>query len=766
MTYDFTYDDQHRLETVTDSRAKKWLKYAYTLGGQLIETRDSDQNQLQYAYDAVGRLVGMKAPNQAVIKFSYNTQDQLAYKHYANGTHTAYQYNTDGSLKLLETFSNTSGQEKLLNQHAYKYDNEGLVVGVKQKTAQGKQVNRQYKYDGLGRLAEIRNDSTLLEKLSYDPYGNRRQHQTGGQTYYYQQNDLHQVTAIHQGSQEGPLAYQFSYDVNGNLTEKVEGDTTLSLVYDALDQLVQANKSGLPAEHYQYDHSGNRIQKQVGDQVTQYLYNGSQVHATYSGNGNPTGYFLYSGLDQPEMFLLGDNVQYYHADALGSITTLTDAQGKTSASQVYNSWGAINSKLSSGSIPLYGYTGREPDATGLIYYRARYYDPDTARFTQLDPKGFIDGVNRYTYALNSPMMFIDPWGTSAMKGANGVWGGAWLGGNNWSYSGGRAPTPEEAASDVGSMIDGLPFAGTGKSIIDFWRGKDSVTGESASRLAIAGGLALGAIPFAKTLSNKISSGISNLAQKFTKGCCCFAPGTPVLTADGKQAIETVEKGQLVYAKNPETGEIALKPVTDRILTEGKPLYTLILKSTTGDADTIEVTNNHPFWVTGTGWVDSAKLKPGMQVEAFEGQSLEVVSLELTGRTEDTYNITVADFHTYYAGEQLAFVHNCTKCGPYSKRRPHTRKTTKTNAWDNAADGSKPNSKSCPDCGGDVFGNPHLGELRNKPDGWDVEHVTKWETIRRDLQKKGASAKEYRDAYNDLENTILRCRACNRRDNQL
>ncbi|RDH42200.1 RHS repeat-associated core domain-containing protein [Zooshikella ganghwensis] len=119
------------------------------------------------------------------------------------------------------------------------------------------------------------------------------------------------------------------------------------------------------------------------------------------------------------MFLLGDNVQYYHADALGSITTLTDAQGKTSASQVYNSWGAVNSKLSSGSIPLYGYTGREPDATGLIYYRTRYYDPDTARFTQLDPKGFIDGVNRYAYALNSPMMFIDPWGTSAVKGANG-----------------------------------------------------------------------------------------------------------------------------------------------------------------------------------------------------------------------------------------------------------------------------------------------------------------------------------------------------------
>lgn len=108
----------------------------------------------------------------------------------------------------------------------------------------------------------------------------------------------------------------------------------------------------------------------------------------------------------------------------------------------------------------------------------------------------------------------------------------------------------------------------------------------------------------------------------------------------------------------------------------------------------------------------------------------------------------------------------TKAAPYSKRRPHTRKTTKTNAWDNAEDGSRPNSKTCPDCGGDVFGNPHFGELRNTPNGWDVEHVTKWETIRRGLNSRGASPKEYRDAYNDLNNTILRCRKCNRSDNQL
>ncbi len=64
-------------------------------------------------------------------------------------------------------------------------------------------------------------------------------------------------------------------------------------------------------------------------------------------------------------------------------------------------------------MPTYGYAGREPDATGLIYYRARYYHPHIGRFTQTDPLGFIDGINRYAYTLNSPTNFIDPSGLAS-----------------------------------------------------------------------------------------------------------------------------------------------------------------------------------------------------------------------------------------------------------------------------------------------------------------------------------------------------------------
>ena len=54
------------------------------------------------------------------------------------------------------------------------------------------------------------------------------------------------------------------------------------------------------------------------------------------------------------------------------------------------------------------YTGRENDgATGLYYYRARYYSPALGRFISEDPSQFQGGANFYAYAGGSPTNFTD-----------------------------------------------------------------------------------------------------------------------------------------------------------------------------------------------------------------------------------------------------------------------------------------------------------------------------------------------------------------------
>jgi RHS repeat-associated protein len=78
------------------------------------------------------------------------------------------------------------------------------------------------------------------------------------------------------------------------------------------------------------------------------------------------------------------------------------------ASRRYDTWGQVEA---GGSTSGYAFTGREWDAeTGLHYYRARYYDPSSARLLSEDPKGFAAEINFYRYVFNNPVRLTDPFG--------------------------------------------------------------------------------------------------------------------------------------------------------------------------------------------------------------------------------------------------------------------------------------------------------------------------------------------------------------------
>src|SRR5205809_7384151 len=102
-------------------------------------------------------------------------------------------------------------------------------------------------------------------------------------------------------------------------------------------------------------------------------------------------------IDEPLTMLRTCATSYYHADGLGSVTSLSSAAGSIANTYTYDSFGKLTNSTGSLVNP-FRYTARESDTeTGLYYYRARYYDPVAGRFVSEDPLSLSVGLNFYKY---------------------------------------------------------------------------------------------------------------------------------------------------------------------------------------------------------------------------------------------------------------------------------------------------------------------------------------------------------------------------------
>jgi RHS repeat-associated protein len=77
--------------------------------------------------------------------------------------------------------------------------------------------------------------------------------------------------------------------------------------------------------------------------------------------------------------------------------------------------------------PDNGRFGVRTHANGLLYMRARYYNPYISRFLNPDPSGFAGGLNLYAFAEGNPISNLDPFGLwswtqtfGVVKGVGGV----------------------------------------------------------------------------------------------------------------------------------------------------------------------------------------------------------------------------------------------------------------------------------------------------------------------------------------------------------
>jgi RHS repeat-associated protein len=187
------------------------------------------------------------------------------------------------------------------------------------------------------------------------------------------------------------------------------------------NQLVATSEG---AGGFSYDALGRRVSASVNGSTASYIYDGINP-AALSGNA------LLGSLNIDEIFaqVSSTGTTGYLRDGLNSTVGETGSAGTLTANYWYSPYGD-SANTSAAPTPLQ-FTGRENDgATGLYYYRARYYSPQLGRFISEDPIGLAGGTNYYAYVDGNPISEIDPLGLWGIVGNAGgaaeVGGGAAL----------------------------------------------------------------------------------------------------------------------------------------------------------------------------------------------------------------------------------------------------------------------------------------------------------------------------------------------------
>jgi RHS repeat-associated protein len=318
------------------------------------------------------QMVQQRAPNLVKVTYQYDGLDRLA--------------------RMIDAKGNT-----MISDRQYLYNVAGRIMQISEPS-----LTRTFTYDSVDRLISANYSGPVQpnENYAYDAVGNRTSSQRSAGYTYQPFNRL---------TNSGTAAY--AYDANGNLVSKIDPAGTTEYIWDFENRLRQVSLPGSRTVSYRYDALGRRISRAAGTGVsTNFVYDGQDVMKDLNSDGSAIDYLNGPGTDNKLRLIDSRQTSaplYFQPDHLGSTAALTNSIGAVAGRISYDAFGN-----SSGSpLTRYDFTGRERDSeTGLMYYRARWYDPVIGRFISEDPIGLAGGINEYAYVGNDPLNRLDPTG--------------------------------------------------------------------------------------------------------------------------------------------------------------------------------------------------------------------------------------------------------------------------------------------------------------------------------------------------------------------
>lgn len=367
-----------------------------------ILTQDDEGNAIQdlkYTYNAVNNISGVEDPvDKLDQEFRYDDLDRLKEVVCSDHRTLAMRYGATGNIL----------EKSDVGSFDYTGD-VGPVHGVKRIHAPSGGIS-EYKYDANGNAISIPGGvleytaANQVRVIEYESAHSVFKYSPGGERYFHDFRDgLRSITALSTGLYER---------IQESMTPPLFPNRDLMIGWE----YNETNDNHAPLWRRQIL-AGQRIRQRhyVCNQfgVVAIVESVKEVFPNVS---------LGSGVanlkwDDRVPYRVSRAVAYLHTDLVGSVQLITDQSGRVIERLRYDVWGK---RLEQEKRPAYhtykrGFIGQEHlDVCGLVHLNGRIYDPTIGRFLSPDP--FMDSAaataayNRFAYAANDPLRFIDPSG--------------------------------------------------------------------------------------------------------------------------------------------------------------------------------------------------------------------------------------------------------------------------------------------------------------------------------------------------------------------
>jgi RHS repeat-associated protein len=415
--YDSGTNGIGRLTSTSFSGGTKTLEY--NLAGTLKKERvtiDSTNYDTQFTYDLLGNVLTVTYPDSTVVSYAYNNAGQLeavlgyasdfdyspsgliSYIAYANGVTTANTYDIQQLYRLTNRLTESGADD--LQDIAYTYDDVGDITAIVDTSDTNASKSAAYGYDDLYRLTSATitntgNSQNYTQTYVYSVTGNiTNKSDVGSYTY----------GNIHPQAVTGANGVTYAYDANGSLTS----DGTWTHTWNGRNQIVFST-DGTTTVTYAYDESGRRLIKDDG--TTETLY----INRYFDKEGANSVAYIYGG-NLKLATKKDSSTAFHHLDHLSGSNVSTDSNGDTLELNDYYPYGSSRiDQRTGGYTNNYLFTGKELDQdTRLYYYGTRYYNATLGRFVSADTwfggLGDPQSLNKFAYARNNPLMYVDPSG--------------------------------------------------------------------------------------------------------------------------------------------------------------------------------------------------------------------------------------------------------------------------------------------------------------------------------------------------------------------